>query len=123
MMSRKEKKMNFNLRKEKKMINKKRTMTHGFMGALKKHAETTLTDGERITVAKKKYLIANREEILQAVSEGYGYATIAKVATQELLETGVPATSTYTDDKGKAITSDTGFHRSGIKNFCEDIND
>lgn len=113
--------MNFNLKRVGEMIKKKRTMAVGLLNTLEKHAETALTDRQKITIAKKKYLMANKGEILQAVAEGYGFAIIAAAATEELLTTGIPTTFSITTKEGIEEEREPKFAPGEIKKLCEVI--
>ena len=103
------------------MIKKKSTMTAGLLNVLEKHAETALTDLQRVRIAKNKYLMANREEILQAVAEDYPHPFIAEAATIELLKTGVPTEFSFTNKDGEEIVQETRFVGSEIRSYCEAI--
>lgn len=102
------------------MIKKRRTSV-GFLNALERHAETVLTDRQRVVIAKRKYLMTSKEEVLQAVAEGYAYAIIATTATEELLKSGVPASFSFTNKEGEEITRETKYVPGEIKKFCEGI--
>jgi hypothetical protein len=110
--------MKINLNKDRKMIKKKLTNTTGFMNTLVKHAETVLPELQRVAIAKKKYLLENSDDILQAVKEGYGYGIIAKAATIDLLKKGVPAEVSFIKE-GEEITRETQYFGKDIKELCE----
>lgn len=93
--------------------------TSGLLTAIETHADLILTDKQKVDIAKKKYLIVNKEEILQAVAEGYVGGLIAGVATEELLKTGVPRTFNITNKEGEEELRETQFWSGDIKKFCE----
>jgi hypothetical protein len=103
------------------MIKKKSTSTSGLLNTLEKHSETALPDIQRVRIAKKKYLMANKEEILQAVEEGYNYPIIAEAATIELLKTSAPKEFVVTNKEGEEVTLVTKYGAPEVKEFCEAI--
>jgi hypothetical protein len=103
------------------MIKKKSTTASGLLNTLEKHFEAALTDMERVRIAKKRYLMANKEELLQAVAEGYRYLIIAEAATIELLKTGVPKEFVVTNKEGEEVTLETKYGGQEVKEFCEAI--
>lgn len=93
--------------------------TVGLLKAIESHTDAELTDIQRVGFAKKKYLIVNKEEIIQAVEIGYKYNVIASVASAELMKTGVPATFSKTNKEGAESTNETKFRAGEIKKFYE----
>ncbi|PKG95072.1 hypothetical protein [Paraglaciecola sp. MB-3u-78] len=103
------------------MIKKKSTTASGLLNTLEKHSETALNDAQRVRIAKKKYLMANKEEILQAVAEGYNYPIIAEAATIELLKTGVTKEFVVTNKEGEEVSRETKYRGPEVREFCEAI--
>jgi hypothetical protein len=104
------------------MIKKnKSTTTSGLLYTLEKHAETAMTELQRVVIVKKKYLMVNKEEILQAVAEGYTYPIIAEAATIELLKTDAPKEFTVTNKEGEKLTHETKYIGPEVRQFCEAI--
>ena len=98
---------------------RKTTKILTFSDALMAHADNVLRDNQKVAIAKKKYLIKNRDDILLAREEGYPYPVIADVATMELLKTDVPKSIMVKNKEGEEITRETKFSPGEIKNLCE----
>lgn len=89
------------------------------MEKLAKHATNTLPEQRQAIIAKKTYLVEHKDEIMKAMELGYPYATIADVATEELLKTGIFTQFVVTTKEGEEKTVETKFHPIEIKKFCE----
>ena len=90
-----------------------------FLEQLEKHAENELTETKRIAIAKKKFLLDNKEDILTAKTCGYSYALIAEAATVTLLGIGIPTNFNSISKDGTETIKETKFNPGEIKKFCE----
>lgn len=93
----------------------------GLLKAIESHTDAELTELQRVGFAKKKYLIVNKDEIIQAVEIGYKYNVIAAVASAELMKTGVPSSVTTTNKEGVESSRETKFGTREIKSFYESM--
>ncbi len=98
---------------------RKTTKIVTFMDVLTEHANNVLGDQMKVTIAKNKYLMSNRDEILLAREEGYMFPIIAEVATLELLKTDVPKNFTVKRKEGEEVMVETKFSPAEIRKFCE----
>ncbi|MEA3490910.1 MAG: hypothetical protein U9R27_03330 [Campylobacterota bacterium] len=80
--------------------------------------KSTLSDRQKVAIAKKSYLINNRSDLLQAIEVGYRFTMIAKVATSELLSGDVPKNYPVQKEGGDKILKETRFTVAEIKQFC-----
>lgn len=86
---------------------------------LSKLAKEELADASRVRIAKNSYWLNNKEEIFRAVKEGYPYSLVAKAATAEILETGIPRSYIVKTKEGEETTRETKFSASEMKILCE----
>ena len=93
----------------------------GLMQILEKLGKERFPDLRNINIAKKRYLIENKDEILKALEMGYGYPIIAEAATEDLLKTGIQKTFSFTNKEGIEETRETKFGPGEIKNFIEPV--
>lgn len=98
---------------------KNRKLTSNFLDVLEKNANAVFTERQKIVLAKNKYLLSNKKEILQAIKEGYGYSIIAGTATEVLLKTGVASTVSFINKEGEEVWIETKYTAGEIKNFCK----
>lgn len=95
------------------MVNKK------FFNKLAEVSKREVTDRQRVSRAKKIYLIQHGENMKQAKSVGYSYALIAQAATADLIESGLPESFTLKTKDGEEKIVETKFKIPEIKKFCE----
>ena len=98
---------------------RKTTKIVTFLEALTEHGNNILTDQQKVNIAKKKYLIENRDDILLAREVGYSVSIIAEVATLELLKTDVPKNYMVKNKEGDEVMKETKFYLSEITKLCE----
>ncbi len=91
-----------------------------FSGKLEALAVQELNESSRVNIAKKSYLMKKKDDILQAIEEGYNYILIAEVATEELLETGIPKSITVTTKEGAEVSREVKFIHDDIRKFIEE---
>ncbi len=98
---------------------RKTTIKTTFLETMTEHANSFLTDHQKMNIAKKKYLINNRDDILLVREVGYSFSIIAEVATLELLKTDVPKSFMAKNKEGEEEERETKFGIGEIKRFCE----
>ena len=98
---------------------KRRTKFETFQEKLEALAATELNEHQRIRIAKKSYLMHKKDEIENAIEQGYNYQLIAKIATEELLATEVPKAFIRKNKEGEEVTVETKFVPVEIKKFIE----
>ena len=101
---------------------RKTTKTTSFLGKLEEYSNIVLTEYQRVSIAKKKYLIDNQNDILRAQKEGYTYKIIAEVATQELLKTNIVKSTVITTKDGEEKEKETLITPAEVKAFLEAFN-
>lgn len=90
-----------------------------FTEKLAEYLKDSLSEGKKVAIAKNKYLIENRDEILKAKKQGYSFDLIAEFATLELMLTDVPETYSWKDKNGDSKEQETKFYPIDISKFFE----
>ena len=96
-----------------------RNQNKSFLKNFEEHVKDKLTISHKVNLAKNRYLINNRDDIIQAIELGYGYASIAEFATVELLKTGIPKNYFYISKDGKEIEKETKIAGAEVQKFYE----
>jgi len=91
-----------------------------FMERLEENAKGAMSEYKRVSIAKKRYLMKNKDTIVESFELGYPPKMIAEVATVELLKTNVLKSYTINTKDGKDIVKETMFMAKEIKDFCQD---
>lgn len=84
-------------------------------------AKEELNDIMRVKIAKNTYLMRKKDELTEAREQGYPYALIAQVATEGLLEMGIPKTFIGKNKEGEEVTREVKISPSEIKKFIEPV--
>ena len=90
-----------------------------FSDKMAAYGKESLTEAQQVRIAKNKYLISREADILQAHAEGYTNGLIAKVATMELLESGIQKHFTVKNKEGEEVERETIIGTREIKKICE----
>lgn len=98
---------------------RKSTKIVTFSDKMAAYGKEVLTEAQQVRIEKNKYLISREADILQANAEGYTYVQIAKVATMELLESGIQKHFTVKNKEGEEVERETIVRPMEIKKICE----
>jgi len=102
------------------MATKKTSTIKSFGEKLHIYIEESLSDTQKVNIAKKSYLLQNKEEIILAIRKGYHPKDIAEYATFELLKLNLPKTFLYQNKEGESIEGITKITAMDVKRICED---
>ena len=78
-----------------------------FSDLMKEYAKDKLPAAKKRGIAKKKYLLDNKEQIRRALSEGYPVSMVAEAATIDFVKSGHPKFYTVTDNNGNESQYET----------------
>ena len=90
-----------------------------FTKKFEEYADGILNDHQKVTIAKRKFLQENKDEILKAANEHYPYYILAEFATIALMETDISKSYIVKDKEDSEVEIQTQFTGVEIKNFCE----
>ncbi len=107
------------LKKETLIMLKKIANTEILFDKLVESAKEKVDDRRQVLLAKKMYLVKNKESIKQAKEAGYTYTMIAMAATAELLEMDIPKSFVIKRKDGEEVTIETGIGPGEIRKICE----
>lgn len=99
-------------------VKKNRQGNKSFLDKVVDAAKIDMSDVGQVTAARNLYLKNKEEDIKKAVAAGYSYTTIAKAATEELLEMDIPKSFVAMID-GEEITLETKIGPEVIKKISE----
>lgn len=98
---------------------KKNKSSNSFLQKMKKYTKGKLNEFQKVEIAKNKYLLENKSEIIKAKALGYTYPQITEVATQNFLQSGVSKSFTVVNQEGKEMKYETKIRVKDIQNICE----
>ncbi len=107
------------LKKETLIMLKKIANTEILFDKLVESAKEKVDDRRQVLLAKKMYLVKNKESIKQAKEAGYTYTMIAMAATAELLEMDIPKSFISKKKDGEEVTVEAGIGPAEIRKICE----
>ncbi|MDQ7045006.1 MAG: hypothetical protein Q9M32_03720 [Sulfurimonas sp.] len=98
---------------------KAKKLSGSFLQKMEEHTQGKLNELQQIEIAKNKYLLQNKLEIIKAKASGYTYPMITEVATLDFLNSGVAKSFTIEDKDGNKIKYETKIRVRDIQNLCE----
>lgn len=77
-----------------------------FLEKVERYVNDNFSEVERVRILKAKFLKQNKEDIQQAIKDGYPLKAILEVGTMEFLKTGVPSKVSFRTKEGKKVIVD-----------------
>jgi len=78
-----------------------------------------LSDFQKVVIARKTYLLENKDDIIKAVEMGYHYPMIANFITEQLLKTDIPKVYTIKNEEGEEVEVKTIMPVAHVREFYE----